>query len=53
MTGTSGQIFGSASLPSTGPQTSVPEPTSVLGLFALATIGVGSMIKKNNKTKLF
>ncbi|MTJ08830.1 MULTISPECIES: PEP-CTERM sorting domain-containing protein [unclassified Anabaena] len=49
VTGISSQIFGSASLPSTGPSTSVPEPASVLGLFAFGAIGAGSLLKRKQQ----
>jgi hypothetical protein len=49
VTGLSGQIFGSASLPSTGPQTSVPEPGTVFGLLAVGALGAGSMFKRKQQ----
>lgn len=49
--GTSAQIWGSASLPSTGSATSVPEPASVLALFAFGAMGGGSILKRKQQRK--
>ncbi|NEQ97570.1 MAG: PEP-CTERM sorting domain-containing protein [Cyanothece sp. SIO2G6] len=47
ITGNSGQIWGSASLPSTGGVSqSVPEPASVLGLLGLTAFGALSYRKR-------
>ncbi|HBE19057.1 MAG TPA: hypothetical protein DEG17_03690 [Cyanobacteria bacterium UBA11149] len=53
VTGGSGFIWGAASLPSTGPSTSVsvPEPASVLGLLGLGALGVGSTMKRKLQQK--
>ncbi|MFP5269718.1 PEP-CTERM sorting domain-containing protein [Coleofasciculus sp.] len=55
VTGSSGQIFGAASLPSTGPSTepstSVPEPTSILSLLAVGVVGTASTLKRRQKQK--
>jgi hypothetical protein len=46
ISGTTLDIGGAASLPSTGPTTPVPEPTSILGLLTLGTIGAVSRMKQ-------
>ena len=51
VTGSGGQIFGAASLPSTGPSTSVPEPTSLLSLLAVGVVGTASTLKRRQKQK--
>ncbi len=51
VTGARGLLFGAASLPSTGPKTSVPEPSSVLGLLAFGAFGVGSLLKRKQQQK--
>ncbi|WP_017721480.1 PEP-CTERM sorting domain-containing protein [Kamptonema formosum] len=51
VTGFSGEIWGSASLPSTGPQTSVPEPGTVFGLLGVGALGAGSMFKCKKQKK--
>ena len=52
ITGDNSQIWGSASLPSTGGAVSdvqsVPEPASIMGLLGLATVGVLSQRKRQN-----
>lgn len=50
LTGLSGQIYGAASLPSTGPSTSVPEPGTLLGLFGIAALGGVSQLKRQRKS---
>ncbi len=50
VTGVTGQIFGSASLPSTGPK-SVPEPATVLGLLGVGALGFGSQMKRKKEQK--
>lgn len=47
--GVNGDIWGAASLPSTGSRTSVPEPTSTLGLFAFGAFGAGSLRKRKQQ----
>lgn len=49
ITGHQGNIWGSASLPSSGPGQSVPEPTSVLGLLGFATFGAKSILKRRKR----
>jgi hypothetical protein len=52
VTGSSfGPIYGSASLPSTGPKTSVPEPGTVFGLLGVGALGAGSMLKCKKQKK--
>ncbi|MEA5513937.1 PEP-CTERM sorting domain-containing protein [Nodularia sp. UHCC 0506] len=46
VTGLSSSIWGSASLPSSGPATSVPEPASILGLLAMGAMGASSMLQR-------
>jgi hypothetical protein len=45
------QIFGAASLPSSGP-VRVPEPASVLGLLVLGAVGAGSVLKRNQQRSI-
>ncbi|HEY9850785.1 MAG TPA: PEP-CTERM sorting domain-containing protein [Leptolyngbyaceae cyanobacterium] len=52
VTGTDGYLWGAASLPSTGPKTSVPEPASTLALLALGAFGVGSLLKHKQQQKV-
>lgn len=51
VTGVNGAIYGTASLPSTGPINSVPEPGTVFGLLAFGAMGVGSMLKRKQQQK--
>lgn len=46
VTGASGQIFGAASLPSTGSRTTTPEPVSKLGLLIITIMVGGSWFKR-------
>ncbi|VXD24081.1 Putative exosortase, PEP-CTERM interaction domain protein (modular protein) [Planktothrix serta PCC 8927] len=49
VTGVNGLISGAASLPSTGSKTSVPEPSSMLGLLAFGTFGIASLLKRKQQ----
>lgn len=52
--GINSQIFGAASLPSTGPKpdprTSVPEPGTLFGLIGVGILGAGSLMKNKRKS---
>ncbi|HLP90589.1 MAG TPA: PEP-CTERM sorting domain-containing protein [Nostocaceae cyanobacterium] len=50
VTGVSGEIWGSASLPSTGPKP-VPEPAMLLGLLGVSSLGLGSLNKRKKQQK--
>ena len=50
VTGVRGEIYGAASLPSTGPK-SVPEPATVFGLLGVGTLGAGSRLKRKKEHK--
>ena len=50
VTGVRGEIYGSASLPSTGPKP-VPEPATVFGLLGIGALGAGSRLKRKNEQK--
>jgi len=50
VTGVTGEIYGAASLPSTGPK-SVPEPATVFGLLGVGTLGAGSRLKRKKEHK--
>lgn len=49
VTGINGEIFGAASLPSTGPETSVPEPGTLFGLLGIGALGMGSRLLRKQK----
>lgn len=51
VTGVVGAIYGSASLASTGPTTSVPEPTTMWGLFGIAACGTLSRLQRKKQQK--
>lgn len=51
VTGTNGDLWGAASLPSTGPKTSVPEPASTLALLAFGVFGASSLLKRKQQQK--
>lgn len=50
VTGTIGEIWGSASLAATDSKTSVPEPTSLLGLLGAALLGGRSVWQRHQRT---
>ncbi|MBW4487077.1 MAG: PEP-CTERM sorting domain-containing protein [Trichocoleus desertorum ATA4-8-CV12] len=50
VTGITGEIWGSASLAETDPKTSVPEPTSLLGLLGAALLGGRSALQRYQRT---
>jgi len=52
VTGGTGQIFGAASLPSTGPARPVPETGSVLGLLTVGAFGAVSALKRKQRQKV-
>lgn len=52
VTGVTGQIFGAASLPSTGPARPVPDTGSVLGLLTVGAFGAVSAFKRKQRQKV-